>query len=189
MIDENAFGLLLGYHTIENDEYSCEPGEFSARLEGFHLAAVTWLAEERLGDNVQAVDLGHAVYLEIAESDETRDPIEWLRGWRAAVDTAGFTTIAVLTHGSRWIAEEGTAPELPGVECAKDTLVYRVAHSSEALRRALYADTAAQHDPTREGWGPGLYVDAEAIEALGKKLRNEPTALHVAGAMFYRLGS
>jgi hypothetical protein len=189
MIDENAFGLWLGYHSLENDEYAAEPADFAARLATFHAAAVRWLAAEPLGAGVQAVDLGHGLYVEIAEGDEERDVLGWLRGWRGAVEAEGFVTTAVLSHGGRWVAEEGAEADLPGVECARDVLVYRVAHSSEALRRALYADTAAQHDPTREGWGPGLYVDGEAMEALGKRLRNEPTPLHVAGAVFYRLGA
>ncbi len=189
MIDENAFGLWLGYQTIENDEYAAEPAEFVARLAAFHAAAVAWLAAERLGEGAQAVDLGHALYVEIAAGDEERDPLGWLRGWRSAVEAAGFATTAVLTHGGRWVADEGDGTDLPGVECVRDLLVHRLAHSSEPLRRALYADTATQHDPTREGWGPGLYVDAEAIEARGLRLKNEPTPLHVAGAVFYRLGA
>jgi hypothetical protein len=38
------------------------------------------------------------------------------------------------------------------------------------------------------GWGPGLYVDLEAIEALGRSFKNAPTALEIGGATFYRVG-
>lgn len=189
MIDENAFGLLLGYHNLEDDEYAHEPAAFVARLRGFHSAALGWLETTPLGEGLQVVDLGHAVYAELAEGDEQTDPVGWLRGWRTQLGAAGFLTIGVLTHGGRWAPESEETADLPGVECLRSLLVYRIAYSSEPLRRALYADTAAQPDPTRPGWGPGLYVDAEAIEALGKKLKNAPTPLHVAGAVFHRLGS
>ena len=35
MIDENAFGLLLSYFDIENDEYALEAEEFVERVETF----------------------------------------------------------------------------------------------------------------------------------------------------------
>jgi hypothetical protein len=38
------------------------------------------------------------------------------------------------------------------------------------------------------GWGPGLYLDTEAVEALGLNLKNQPTALNVAEATFFRVG-
>jgi len=59
---------------------------------------------------------------------------------------------------------------------------------SEPLRKALYADTATRPDADGEGgWGPGLYVDTEAVEALGRTPKNAPTTLRVAGAEFYRV--
>jgi hypothetical protein len=39
------------------------------------------------------------------------------------------------------------------------------------------------------GWGPGLYVEKDAIEQLGKSLKNEPTALPVLSSVFYRIGA
>jgi hypothetical protein len=64
---------------------------------------------------------------------------------------------------------------------------------SEPLRRALYADAATRRDGdgAPSGWGPGLYLDTEAVEALGKTPKNEPTVLHAggSGATFYRAGS
>jgi hypothetical protein len=155
MIDENAFGLWLGYHSIEDDEYAAEtrrvrdPARHVPRRRG-------GLARgEPLGTRVQVVDLGHGLYVEIAEGDEERDLLAWLRGWRGAVETAGFVTTAVLSHGGRWVAEEGTRPNCRAVECARGGVVYRLAHSSEALRRALYADTATQQTPRERGGDPG----------------------------------
>jgi hypothetical protein len=60
---------------------------------------------------------------------------------------------------------------------------------SEPLRRALYAETATHSadENDHSGWGPGIYVDTEAIEALGRTLKNAPTPLAVAGATFYRV--
>lgn len=63
---------------------------------------------------------------------------------------------------------------------------------SEALRKAFAAEAFAQ--PTTSegsdgGWGPGLYVEKDAIEQLGKNLRNAPTALPVLSATFYRIGT
>jgi hypothetical protein len=56
----------------------------------------------------------------------------------------------------------------------------------------MYADAASRltGDETAEddGWGPGLYFDTEAVDALGRTPKNAPTALVTAGASFYRVG-
>lgn len=62
---------------------------------------------------------------------------------------------------------------------------------SEPLRKALAAEAFAQ--PTTSGavdggWGPGLYVEKEAIEQLGKSLKNAPTELAALSSIFYRIG-
>ncbi|HTA91555.1 MAG TPA: hypothetical protein VK745_18355, partial [Polyangiaceae bacterium] len=95
-----------------------------------------------------------------------------------------LTSVGVLSHGGRWLSEAAEAPPLvDGVEWLSVSL------PSEPLRRALYAETAAhpadEHDEA--GWGPGLYVDTEAVEALGRSLKNAPTPLAVAGATFFRV--
>ncbi|MBN1609492.1 MAG: hypothetical protein JW940_22870 [Polyangiaceae bacterium] len=61
---------------------------------------------------------------------------------------------------------------------------------SEPLRRARYAETQTHPDETTDlaDWGPGLYFDTEAVEALGRRLKNAPTPLSSAGATFYGMG-
>ena len=185
MIDENAFGLLISYFQVEDDEYGLGPEEFAARYRAFCAVLDECLAGLPLGKDVRAVDLGHVLYLEVAEGDETEDPFQWLRDVRARLSARDFMSVAVLSHGSRWVEEqpeEQSAPEArPG-----NVPVLRVGLPSEPLRRALYADAASRVDDDCPGWGPGLYVDAEAIEALGRKLKNVPTALEASGATFYR---
>ncbi len=116
MIDENAFGLCVAYHTLENDEYALERDEFVARLAAFRQTVMDWIKAERLGDGVLAVDLGHVIYCEVGEGDEEADPFAWLRGLRGCLEEAGFATVAVLVHGGRWVPAEGTEMDLPGVE-------------------------------------------------------------------------
>jgi hypothetical protein len=62
---------------------------------------------------------------------------------------------------------------------------------SEPLRKVLAAEALAQPATSGNGdpsFGPGLYVDKEAIEQLGKSLKNTPTALPVLSTIFYRIG-
>ncbi len=185
MIDENAFGLLVSYFQIEDDEYGLEPEEFVDRYRAFRAALDECRSGFPLGKDARAVDLGHAVYLEIGEGDEIEDPFHWLRDVRARLSARDFVTVGVLSHGSRWV--ETQVGEFHAAEAsAGDVSVTRVSLPSEPFRRALYADAASRVDDDCPGWGPGLYVDAEAIEALGKKLKNAPTALVASGATFYR---
>ena len=186
MIDENAFGLLIAYHTIENDEYALDRDEFVTRLEAFRATVLGWLEAERLGDSLLVVDLGHAIYCELGEGDEQADPFTWIKGLRAKLEEAQFVNAAVLVHGGRWVPKEEM--DLPGVAIVGEQVVAHVAHCSEPMRRALYVEAATQDDDDRPGWGPGLYVDADAIEALGKKLKNAPTELTTAGVTYYRFG-
>lgn len=63
---------------------------------------------------------------------------------------------------------------------------------SEPLRKVLAVEAFAQPTISGEidqGWGPGLYVEQDAIEQLGKNLKNAPTALSVLSSVFYRLGA
>ena len=59
------------------------------------------------------------------------------------------------------------------------------------VHRALLAEAATHGDETTvsEGWGPGLYLDLEAVEALGRRPKNTPTILRSGGAEFFRAGS
>lgn len=189
MIDENAFGLLLSYFTVEDEEYALEREDFVKRFSVFRSAVVECLDALPLGRAARAVHLGHAVYVELTEGDQVEDPLGWLRMARARLAGRELSTVGVLTHGSRWVPEEGESVKLPA--WAGDVPFLHVSFPSEPLRRALYADTATRLDEEAEvpGWGPGLYVDTEAVEALGRKLRNAPTPLRAGGATFFRVGA
>ncbi len=181
LIDENAYGLWFSYFEIEDDEYTLEPEDFVGRFLRFREVVVSALREKPPTESYQVTYLGHALYVEFAEGAEAHDPFAVVKSVRAALEEAEIPSVAVLTHGSRWVPEP--APEA--------TDAGHVSFPSEALRRALYADTAtrpAEDEHTAEGWGPGLYVDTEAIESMGKTLKNAPTALAVASATFYRFG-
>lgn len=189
MLDENAFGLLIAYFWIENDEYALETEEFVARLARFREIVLDGAGEHALGSDVSALDLGHAMYFELAEGNQSQDPISWLGGQRGRLGEAEIISSAVLTHGSRWVsAEDGRV--LRGNETRAGLAVVRVGGPSEPLRRALDADGASRLDDAddTEGWGPGLYVEVDAIEALGKKFKNAPTPLRAGTGTFYRLG-
>jgi hypothetical protein len=188
VIDENAFGLLISYFTIESDEYLLEREAFVERYCAFRSALLECVAALPLGPGTRGVDLGHALYFEIADGDEDDEPLRWLRSVRDRMTDIGFVTVGVMTYGGRWV--EVDAPP-PASEQAADVSIVRASLPSEPLRRALDADGAARasdHEPDAS-WGPGLYVDVEAVEALGKTLRNAPTPLHAGGALFYRVGS
>jgi hypothetical protein len=188
MIDENAYGIGIGYYTLEDDEYGLEPTEFMARYLDFRHALRECLDELVLGTGVRALDLGHLVYAELADGDQTTDPLDWLKAVRARLLTRGFDTLGVVTFGGRWLPEADEAP-LPELIQTGNVELCSVAHPSEPLRRALYADAAARQDEDcPDGWGPGLYVDAEALEPLGRKLKNAPTPLYSGGATYYRFG-
>lgn len=185
MIDENAYGLFVSYYDVENDEYALERDAFVARLDEFSALMRDCVKAFPLGRDLHAVDLGHAVYVELAEGNEEEDPIVWLKMTRARLGGRGFDVSAVLTYGGRWTDDEDGLVELDPFE--KGGLV-RVAHASEPFRKALYADAASRRDEDTNGWGPGLYVDTEAVEAMGRTLKNAPTPLAASGATFYRLG-
>ncbi len=185
MIDENAFGFLISYFDVEDDEYALERDEFVARFTLFRRTIVECLDAIPLGRGVRAMDIGHAVYAEVAEGDQSEDPLSWIKMVRARLSGRGFSTVGVLTHGSRWEVE-GAVPF--STEFAGDVALTSVSRPSEPLRRALSADAAAREEEA-EGWGPGLYLDTEAVEALGRTPKNAPTLLRASGgAEFYRAG-
>ena len=183
--DENAFGVLIGYHAIEDDEYSLEPAEFAARFCEFRAAVRSCVEAFPLARAAVVRELGHAVYLEFADGDQLEDPIGWIKTVRAKLSALELKSACVLSHGGRWQSEprEEFPPSTNGVEWQSVSL------PSEPLRRALYAETAThgsdEHDES--AWGPGIYVDTEAVEALGRTLKNAPTPLAVAGATFFRV--
>ncbi|HEY4107198.1 MAG TPA: hypothetical protein VGM44_25035 [Polyangiaceae bacterium] len=182
--DENAFGVLIGYHALEADEYTLEPADFAARFSQFRASVRACIGAFPLAQSVLVRELGHAIYLEFADGDQSEDPIAWIKLVRARLTGNELASIGVLSHGGRWLAEDSEAPpSVTGVEWQPVSL------PSEPLRRALYAETATHSadEDDDSGWGPGLYVDTEAIEALGRALKNAPTPLAVAGATFYRV--
>ncbi|HEX3774050.1 MAG TPA: hypothetical protein VHV51_06265 [Polyangiaceae bacterium] len=182
--DENAFGVLIGYHALEADEYTLEAQDFAARFSQFRAAVRGCIEAFPLAESVLVREFGHALYLEFADGDQIEDPIGWIKLVRARLTGIEFASVGVLSHGGRWLAEEREAlPSVAGVEWQPVSL------PSEPLRRALYAETATHSadENDHSGWGPGIYVDTEAIEALGRTLKNAPTPLAVAGATFYRV--
>lgn len=189
MLDENAFGLIISYLHVEDDEYGLDPEAFADRLGKFNEAVSALLSEQPLAEGVSALDFGHAVYLEWADGDQVTSPIVWLRQARSHLkEQLGIDCVGILSHGSRWLRESESLPE---THQAGGVPVTRIARSSEALRRALYAETACHGDEESANtpWGNGLYLDTEAVEALALKLKNAPTPLEVGGATFYRAGS
>jgi len=183
--DENAFGVLIGYHAIEDDEYTLEPAQFAARFQDFRAAVRACVAAFPLASAGLAREFGHAVYIEFSDGDQLEDPIAWIKIVRARLSAMELASVGVLSHGGRWLAEpaEPVPPSASGVDWLPVSL------PSEPLRRALYAETATHgaDEQDESAWGPGIYVDTEAVEALGRTLKNAPTPLAVAGATFYRV--
>ncbi|HEU5073227.1 MAG TPA: hypothetical protein VFU02_03625 [Polyangiaceae bacterium] len=188
MIDENAFGILISDFDLEDDEYRLEPDEFGERTQRFHDVVFEHVAEHALAPHTRALDFGHAIFFEFGEGDQVTAPLGWLKTLRGVIAEAGLTSVGILTHGSRWVDEEAGVEVEVEQRYIGSVAVARVSNSSEPLRRALYADTASRpHEDDSEGWGPGLYADTEAIEALGLTPKNQPTGLSVAGATFFRI--
>lgn len=188
MIDENAFGLLVSYFGIEEDEYAGEREQFVERYTQFCFLVCERLTENPPGSTVRAIDLGYAFYVELPDGEQAGDLIGWLRDLRATLTEHGFDSAGVLTHGSCWVDEHDPRPDI--VDCGSVKL-FRASRPSEPLRRSLLAEAATHGDPElgAEGWGPGLYLDVEAVEALGRRPKNTPTILRSGGAEFFRAGS
>jgi hypothetical protein len=188
MIDENAFGLLVSYYSIEDDEYEGERERFIERYATFTALVRERLVEQPPGVEARAIDFGYAFYVELPDGAQHADLIAWLRELRATLGEHGYATAAMLTHGSCWVDEADPRPDI--VDCGTVKL-FRASRPSEPLRRALLAEAATHGDEVvgSEGWGPGLYLDLEAVEALGRRPKNTPTILRSGGAEFFRAGS
>ena len=188
MIDENAFGLLIAYYNLEDDEYAGEREDFIERYADFASAVGEQLSQAPLASSGRALDLGHAIYVEFLEGDQERDPIAWLRATRAHLTERGYATAGMLTFGATWLDSAKPRPELSE---AGNLKLVRASLPSEPLRRALLAEAATHGDDEAgvEGWGAGLYLDVDAVEALNRKPKNAPTILRTGGAQFYRGGS
>jgi hypothetical protein len=190
MIDENAFGILVGYFDVENDEYALERPAFIEKFARFRDVIYDYVAEALPASGARALDFGHAVYFEFAEGDEDVDLIAWTRTLRTRLGDAEFSNVAVVTHGSRWVDEEAQS-DLDGTteRYVGSVAVATESNPSEPLRRALSAEVATHPGVDQAGWGPGLYLDTEAVEAFGRAPKNAPTVLETAGATFYRAGT
>jgi len=163
--------------------------EHTARFEAFRGTVRAAVRDLPLGKGVRAVDLGHAIYVEVGDGDQTESPLAWVKKARTMLTEGGFETVAIVTHGGRWV--DDSAESFVSVEHLGEVGLVSISLPSEPLRRALYADTASRptDDAAAGGWGPGLYLDVEAVEPLGIKLRNAPTSLQTGGAEFYRVGA
>jgi len=188
MLDENAFGLLISYHNLEDDEYAGERADFIERYAAFGALVRARLAEHPPATPAHALDLGHALYVELLDDAEHGDLVAWLKSFRAALTEHGYQSAGVLTFGSAWV--DATAPRPDALDCGAIRLT-RASLPSEPLRRALLAEAATHADEEAgiPGWGAGLYLDVDAVEALGRRPKNEPTILRTGGARFYRAGS
>lgn len=185
MIDEDAFGILFSYFEVEDDEYGTDDrAEFVERFQAFERLALAAVQSLELPRDHHVVCLGHAVYAECGDHDDTPQLFARFRAAAARLAAEGFVNVAVLTHGGRWV-EGGEGPPLAITPEAPR--VVRLSRPSEPLRRALFVAALAQADEQVEGWGPGVYADTEALEALGKTPKNAPTVLHAPGAEFYRV--
>lgn len=190
LTDENAFGVLASYYSLEDDEYTSEPENFVTRFTEFRSAVLGYVSEFPLAPRAQVTDLGHALFIEIADGDQSDDPMAWSKALRAALRGRNFESAVLLAHGGRWVDEDvGADPELS--ELGPGVTYLRASRPSEPLRRALlgWAATCREGADSEDGWGPGLYVDTEAVAALNRTPKNAPTPLESAGATFYRLGS
>ncbi|HEX9622540.1 MAG TPA: hypothetical protein VF989_20490 [Polyangiaceae bacterium] len=189
MIDENAFGALIQYATIARDEYLLPRAEFVEHFTRFRDVTLAYVREQPPGRPLQATDFGHAIYVEFCEEDRVEDPLVWLRTLRVRLLEAGLESVGVVTHGGRWVLDDERVVH-GRVESSGELTLLRVSAPSEPLERALLAAAAACGDDDGDGgWGPGLYLDTEALEALGRSAKNAPTVLAIAGATFYRAGS
>ena len=138
MIDENAFGLLVSYFNIEDDEYTGEREEFIERYATFSALIRDRLTESPPGTSVRAIDLGYAFYVELPDGEQG-DLIGWLKETRAALTEHDFQTAGMLSHGSCWIDPQDPRPDV--VECGSVKL-FRASRPSEPLRRSLLAEVA-----------------------------------------------
>lgn len=188
MIDENAFGILLGYFDVEEDEYSLDnKTEFIERFQVFTSMALELLETCELPEERRFLCLGHCVYVEFHDAEDTPQLFSAVRRAAARLKSQGFENITILSHGSRWVTEATGEPPPVIQQKTGASEVIRLCPPSEPLRRALNAESMARPDDELGGWGAGVYADTEALEALGKQPKNAPTVLRACGATFYRI--
>jgi hypothetical protein len=187
VIDENAFGALISYVGIEDDEYEHnDTAAFAERIVQLRDVCTQVLESSAPAPNTHAVFWGHALYVEFAEPEGKPSLLAFIRTLREKLQQHSIETAGIVTFGGRWVETEDRVElslnERNGVRIAG------VSMPSEPLRKALYAETACQGFDGAEGWGTGLFFDVDALEPLGLNLKNQPTPLYVADATFVRVG-
>lgn len=186
VIDENAFGALVSYVTIEEDEYGLEDAAtFQSRADEFRRLCRDALAHGA-PTNAHAVFMGHALYVEVPEADEKPKLVSFVRTLREQLQERDVVTAGIVTFGGRWVLRED-AVDVDVVTGANYRLV-TMSLPSEPLRKALHAEAACHATGGAEGWGPGLYIDSEALEPLGLNLKNQPTPLYIGDDTYFRVG-
>lgn len=190
LTDENAFGLLITHHDLEDEEYTAAPEDFADRLLSFRAVVHDWIADSPPAPGATALDLGHGIYCELAADERACDLVAWLRDLRARLAEREFESSGIVTYGGRWVDDE--AAPLPPERWVGTVRLLQASLPSEPLRRALAADVSSRGrdaaDEQDDGWGPGLYADSDALESMGKRFKNAPTPLACGEATFYRLG-
>jgi hypothetical protein len=188
LADENAYGIWLSWFDAEDVEYAQSADKFPPRIMVFRSAVRDYLERESLGQGVQAIDFGTAVYVEVGDGDESVDIFKWVRGLRDYLREGGWETFAVVAHGGRWVARK---PEANLPSRVGNVNVIASFGPSEPVRKVMAAEAMAHDDEEsgEKGWGMGLFVDADALEAMNRKLKNAPTALCTSGACFFRVGA
>ena len=188
LVDENAYGVWISWFDAEDVEYAQSADKFPPRIMVFRSAVTEFLKDEPLGEGVRAFDFGTAIYVEVGDEDETTDLIKWVRAFRAYLKDGDWDTFAVVAHGGRWVAREPNAclpSQVGNVE------VVASFGPSEPFRKVMAAEAMAHDDEEtgESGWGVGLFIDVDALEAMNRTLKNAPTALCSGGACFYRVGA
>ena len=152
MIDENAvLGILVSYFRVEEDEYGMNREEFVEQFRAFRDAVRAHLRDVPLGVGVRMLDVGHALYVEIADGDQTESPLGWAKKIRARLAESGFDTVTVVTHGGRWIDEDDARRSSRRSTWATPPVV-TLSHPERApyhWRRALYAEHRVAPDGSR----------------------------------------
>jgi hypothetical protein len=187
LTDENAYGIWVSWFDAEDVEYAQSADKFPPRIMVFRSALSDFLEREPLGTGVRAIEFGTAVYVEVGDGDQTTDLLAWVRKLRSYLREGDWETFSVVAHGGRWVARKPEA-------CMPDRVgsVSLVSFGpSEPFRKVMAAEAMAHDDEEtgEPGWGVGMFVDADALEALDRKLKNAPTAMCSGGSCFYRVGA
>src|SRR5690606_7852233 len=126
----------ISYVGIEDDEYQNDDTEvFVQQVARFRSVCLEALRRTPPAPNTSAIFLGHALYVEFAETDERPALLAFVRSVRDELRSSELHTAGVLTFGGRWVNEEEHV-ELKVIEQG-DCRVADVSLPSEPLRKAL----------------------------------------------------